>query len=147
SATAAPSPRSSSAVRNSACGASFHRQRAPLSLWVRLRVGSQQAGGVDGGVALGGGERGVAQQLLDRAQVGAGAQQVGGERVAQRVGRRALGEAKPAAQARHQPLHAPGRQRPAAGGAKQRLVGLEREGQGGQVVVNRRLHLRQHRRD
>jgi hypothetical protein len=38
------------------------------------------------GVELGGGEVGVAQHLLQRAQVAAPAEQVGGERVAQRVG-------------------------------------------------------------
>src|SRR6185436_6505702 len=38
-----------------------------------------QAGGVDVGVALGGRQASVAQQLLDGAQVAAGRQQVGGE--------------------------------------------------------------------
>src|SRR5918994_3245381 len=38
-------------------------------------------------VGLGRAYRGVAQELLDRAQVGSSFEQVGGERVAQRVGR------------------------------------------------------------
>src|SRR5690242_17090331 len=59
----------------SGCGEALQRSR----LRMRPGVGGEQAGGVDGGVALGGGERGVAEQLLDRAQVGAFAQQVGGE--------------------------------------------------------------------
>src|SRR5262245_6323693 len=41
--------------------------------------------GVDVGVALGGAEARVAEQLLDRAQIGAARQQVGGEAVTQRV--------------------------------------------------------------
>src|ERR1044071_3305363 len=46
-------------------------------------VDLQQVLGVDLGVALGGGERGVPQQLLDGPQVAAGPQQVGGEGMAQ----------------------------------------------------------------
>ena len=54
----------------------------------------QQPLGIDGGVDLRRGQRGVAEQLLDRAQVAAARQQVGGEGVAQRVRRSGLGQAE-----------------------------------------------------
>ncbi len=50
----------------------------------------EEAGLVDMGVALGGGEAGVAEKLLDGAQIGAAGQQVGCEGVPQGVGRRVL---------------------------------------------------------
>ena len=53
---------------------------------VGLVVGLAQAFLGDVGVDLGGGERGVAEQRLDAAQVGAVVEQVGGEGVAQLVG-------------------------------------------------------------
>ena len=65
------------------------------SLPLRPRMGGAidgaEARGVDVGVALGGRQAGVAQQLLDGAQIAAGAQQVGGEGMAQRMRRHAFG--------------------------------------------------------
>src|SRR5271163_2501115 len=49
-------------------------------------VDREQALGVDMGVALGGGEVDMAEQLLDGAQVGAVLEEMGGEAVAQEVG-------------------------------------------------------------
>ena len=49
-------------------------------------VEAVEAAGVDVAVDLGGRERGVAEQLLDRAQVGAALEQVRRERVAERMG-------------------------------------------------------------
>ena len=53
---------------------------------MRLSVNLQQALDVHVGVDLRRGERGVAEQFLDDAQVGPGFQQVGGEGVAEGVG-------------------------------------------------------------
>ena len=49
-------------------------------------VDPPQAPSVDVAVDLRGGERSVAEQLLDRAEVGAALEQVGGERMAQAMG-------------------------------------------------------------
>ena len=46
-------------------------------------VDRQHLLGIDGGVPLGGRQRGVAEQLLDRAQVAAASEQVGGEAMPQ----------------------------------------------------------------
>ena len=56
----------------------------------------------------------MAQQLLDGAQVAAGAQQVGGEGMAQRVRRHAVGEAELVADVAHALLHDGGIERAAA---------------------------------
>src|SRR5258708_36714759 len=64
-------------------------------------VNGEEALGVDGGVALGGGEARVAQELLDAAEIAAAREQVSCEAVAERVRRRGLGQA----QERAQPLH------------------------------------------
>ena len=93
-----------------------------------LGIGGQQAGGVDLGVFLGGGQAGVAQQLLDGAQVGPGPQQVGGEAVAQGVGRGRGGQAEAAAQALDRGLNLTGTERAAASGAEQGLIRLKDEG-------------------
>src|SRR5262245_25615420 len=70
-------------------------QTQPRGVWsrtaksssrVRLSVNIQYVLGVDVGVALGGGEAGVPQQLLDGPEVGATLEQVGRERMAQGVG-------------------------------------------------------------
>src|SRR5207245_9654508 len=55
--------------------------------WVRLVVGLHQPVERDVGVALGRGQRGVAEQLLDRAQVRAAVQEVGRTGMAARVRR------------------------------------------------------------
>ena len=61
--------------------------------------------GVDGGVDLRGGQRGVAEQFLNRAQIAAARQQMGGEGMPQRVRRRAVRQAERASHARHRQLH------------------------------------------
>src|SRR5690348_14215712 len=63
------------------------RRSRPRRMRMRLRIGAEQGRGVDLRIALGGAERGVPEEFLDGAQVGAGAQQVRGERVAQRMRR------------------------------------------------------------
>ena len=68
------------------------------------RIGAQKALGVDAGVFLGRRQAGVAQQLLDGAQVGAAAEQVGGEGMAHGVRRRVLGQPGDAERRRHQLL-------------------------------------------
>ena len=64
-----------------------------------LLVDCQQARGIDLGIALGGGKRGVAEQLLDRAQTPTPGEKMGCEAVAQRMRRRGRGEAQQKAQA------------------------------------------------
>ena len=54
---------------------------------MKLLVDRSEVFAVHVGVDLGGGEVGVAEHLLHRAQVGAALEQVGREAVAQRVGR------------------------------------------------------------
>ena len=54
---------------------------------MELLVHGAEVLAVDVGVDLGGGEVGVAEHLLDRAEVGAALEQVGGEAVAERVRR------------------------------------------------------------
>jgi hypothetical protein len=61
-------------------------------LGVGVVVGTHEFVDAQVGVALGGGQTGMAQQFLDAAQVGAGFQQVGGEAVAQHVRVDALGQ-------------------------------------------------------
>ena len=50
---------------------------------MRPRVERQEAAGVHFGITLGGGQAGVTQQLLDGTEIGPGAEQMGGEAVAQ----------------------------------------------------------------
>src|SRR5262245_7596005 len=57
---------------------------------VRAVIGIHQPAEVDMRVALRGGEARVSEQLLDGAQVGAAAEEVGRKRVAERVRRRLL---------------------------------------------------------
>ena len=63
-------------------------------------VGLEQMRAVDLGIALRGREAGVAEQLLDGAQIGAGAEEMRGEGMAQRMRRRRLGQAERGARAR-----------------------------------------------
>ena len=64
--------------------------RGELGARMRVEVDVAQALGRQVGVDLGGADVGVAEHLLQRAQVAAAGQQVGGERVAQRVGAHAV---------------------------------------------------------
>ncbi len=66
-----------------------------------FQIGIHQVGTVHLGVNLGGRERGVAQQFLNGAQVAAGAQQMGGEGMAQGVGCGAGGHAESGPQLLH----------------------------------------------
>ena len=72
---------------------------------MRLVVNLEQALAIDLGIGLGGREAGVAQQLLDLPQVGAGRQQVRSERMAQGVRGGRIGLAEGQAQAFHEQLH------------------------------------------
>src|SRR4029077_1833780 len=60
--------------------------------------------GVHRGVDLGGGQGGMAQQLLDRAQIAAARQQMRRERMAQRMRGRGIRQPERAAQPRHREL-------------------------------------------
>src|SRR5215470_6271961 len=68
--------------------------RGGLRPRVSVAVDLEQALGVDRGVDLGRRQRGVAQQLLDGAEIAAARQQVGGEGMPQRVRRGRLGESE-----------------------------------------------------
>src|SRR5690348_15699804 len=93
-----------------------------------LRVGGFEPGGLYPSVNLRRRDGGVAQELLDRAEVGAALEQVRGERVAQGVRRHAalhLGPPRPRPQAA---AHVGGRQAPAGLREEQRrlaVAGLE----------------------
>src|SRR5205085_1072636 len=91
--------------------------RTRMSAFVDL----QQMRLIDFGVALGRRERGVAEEFLDGAQVAAGAEQMGGEGVAQGMRRGAFGQAQGAAHGLHQALDNTRVQTLAAGAAEDGL--------------------------
>ena len=107
-------------------GALASRQRArllsALGAGMGLLIDGQQSGGIHLGVALGGRERGMAQQLLDRAQIAAAGQEMGGEAVAQRMRRGRHRQPEQQAQALQAVLHDARMQRPAARAQEQRLM-------------------------
>src|SRR5688572_6926755 len=72
---------------------------------MRLLVGLDQPVGVDGGIDLGRGKAGVAEELLDRPEVAAARQEVGRERVPEGMRRRGVGEAERAPEARYRTLY------------------------------------------
>ena len=69
----------------------------------------------------------MAEQLLERAQIGAAAEQMGREAVAQRVRRRPLRQAERAARPAHRSADDLAAQRPAAGAAEQGLAALREQ--------------------
>src|SRR5262245_38803198 len=76
------------------------------------------------GVALGGGEGGMPQQLLDRAQVTAAGQQVRGERMAQGMRRSGFRQAELHAEFLHRQLHETRAEPLAFGTEEERAFGL-----------------------
>ena len=96
---------------------------------MRRPVHVEEPGGVDRGVALGRRQRGVAEQFLDRLQVAAAGQQVGGEGMPERVRRGGLRQAEPAAQRLDGLLDAAGTEPAALGADEQRVVRPEPVGQ------------------
>ena len=105
------------------CLAPAHLEPAgPLGARMGVAVDVHEMGGIDRGVDLGRGQAGMAEQLLQRAQIGAAAEQMGGEAVAQGVRRRPFGEAERAPRLHHRAAHDLAAQRPAARAAEQRLV-------------------------
>ena len=89
----------------------------------------------------------MAKEFLDRAQIPAARQKMGGEGVAQRMRRGARGKAERAAQARNRALYDARRKRPASRAAKDRLVGLHGIGALGEVFAHALANLRQSRND
>ena len=87
-------------------------------------IGLHQAGAVDRGVDLRRRQRGMAEQFLDRAQIAAAPQKMGGEGMAQSMRRRAVGQAERAAQPRDGELDDARRKRAALGADEQRPVRL-----------------------
>src|SRR4051812_41942546 len=77
------------------------------------------------GVALRGRGAGVAEQLLDRAEIAAAGEEVRRETVAERVRRRGLREAKGDAEFLHLPLYEARVERPATCADEERSVGRE----------------------
>src|SRR5215468_10346232 len=92
---------------------------------VRAAVNLKQSLGVDAGIDLRRRERGMAEQFLDRAQIAATGQKVGGKGMPERVRRGAVGQAERAAQPRHCELNDAGAQGSAAGADKDRPLRLE----------------------
>src|SRR4029450_2233221 len=64
------------------------------SAGVGAGVSLEQVLAIDLGIALRGREAGMAEEFLDGAEIGAGAQQMRGEGMAQRMRRRRLGQAE-----------------------------------------------------
>jgi hypothetical protein len=93
-----------------------------LSPWVGLVVDFHQAGGIDGGVGLSCGKRGVAEEFLDGAKVAASGQKVRGKAVPQGVGRGRRGQAKAQPGAFHRPLDQAGVDRATARATKKRGI-------------------------
>ena len=89
-------------------------------------VNADERGGVDVCVDLGGGERGVAEQFLDRTQIPAMGEQMRRKGVPQGVRSRSRWQSEPRTQELHRRLDLARRERPAADGAKQRGVPVER---------------------
>ena len=79
-------------------------------------------------------------------QVASPSQKMGGERMAERVWRRALRQAERAAHPRHRQLHDARRQRAAFRADEQRAGGLESIGAKRQIVLDRLAHRRNDRR-
>src|ERR1700730_199521 len=78
-------------------------------------VGFEKPCAIHGGINLGRRERGVAQKLLDRAEIAAALQKMRGEGMAQRVRRRGIGKPQRAAQARDRELDDAWAKRPTLG--------------------------------
>ena len=72
---------------------------------MRRIVDGEEALGFDRSIALRRRQAGVAQQLLDRAQIAAGAEKMRRKAVPQGMRGRGVGKAEKAAQRRHLPLH------------------------------------------
>src|SRR5213593_3578393 len=89
---------------------------------VRAVIGLHQPAEVDVRVALRGGEARVAEELLDRPQVRARAEEMGREGVAERVRRRLRDRSAREDVALHQPGDAAARQAAAAGVAEDRAA-------------------------
>src|ERR1700726_4165491 len=82
---------------------------------MRGAVGFEKPCAIHGGINLGCRERGVAQKLLDCAQIAAALQKMRGEGMAQRVRRRGIGKPQRAAQARDRELDDAWAKRPTLG--------------------------------
>src|SRR5690606_20056669 len=72
---------------------------------MRRLIDAQKLRGVDLGVALGGRERGVAEQFLDGTEIATTGQQMGGEGMAEGMRCRRFRKTQLAAQALHRALH------------------------------------------
>ncbi|PAV69546.1 hypothetical protein WR25_06092 [Diploscapter pachys] len=117
--------------------------RRPSRPRVRIPIDVQQMRRIDGGVDLRRTEARMPQQLLQRAQVGAAAQQMRREAVAQRMRRRPLAKPQPGPRRAHRSPDHPRRQRPALHAAEQRLVRRGRPGHLRRIGLHRGAHLRQ----
>src|SRR5579859_6421004 len=93
---------------------------------MRAAIDLEQALAVDAGIDLRGRERGMAEQLLDRAQIAAARKQMRSERMPQRMRRGAVGQSQRAAHPLHGELDDARTQGAAAGADKDRRVLRER---------------------
>ena len=89
----------------------------------------------------------MAQQFLDRAQVAAAGEQVGGEGMAERVGSRRVRQAERRPQAPDQQLHDPWIEAPALLADEERPGRRERVRAEGKIAVDRLAHDRQDRQE
>src|SRR6185295_4553155 len=103
--------------------------------WVGPGVRRLEAAPRDVRVDLGGGEVAVAEQLLDRSQVGAPVEEVAREAMAERVGVRRGARAQAAQDRRHVTLERPCRHAAAPRTQQERLAGLRLPPQRGPVAM------------
>src|SRR6516225_8124489 len=106
---------------------------------MRRAIGIEQPRAIDRGIDLRRRERGMAQKLLDRAQIAAPPEKMRREGMAQRMRRRGFGQAERPAQALDRELNDARRQRTALGADEQGLFGAERIGAKFEIGFNAAL--------
>src|SRR4051794_37525877 len=108
-----------------------------------VAIDLQQPLAIDAGINLSGRKRSVAEQFLDRAQVTAAAQEVGCERMSQRVRGRAIGQAERATQPLHRELNDSRTEWAAAGADKDCPLRRQRMWAYRDIILNQRQHVLQ----
>src|SRR5215470_13380298 len=108
-------------------------------------VNREQALCLDGGVTLRRRQTGVPQQFLDRPQIAAGAEEMGGKAVPQGVRGLRFGETQIPTNRLHLALYKTRVEWPAPCADKERPIRRQRMGAGGEIISDRLAHHRQNR--
>src|SRR5918911_3344668 len=108
----------------------------PIQMGAGMRriIDGEKTFGLDRGVALRGGQAGMAQQLLNGAQVASGVEQMRRKAVPQSMRGGGLRQPELSAKRLHQALHRARVERPAAGADKERALLAQRMRAGGKVI-------------